>query len=198
MKTTTYSLVRQDLQRYYALESRRGKPGALEKVRIILATPGLHAILVYRFGSWVRNNLHFPLFRFPFRLLHMILERLGIILWGIHIHAKAEIGGGLYVSHYGGIIIGPVKMGKDCNVAHGVTIGRRAGGDPGVPTIGDRVWIGSGSILFGGITIGEGATIGPLTVVGRNLPPRVLVMGNPMRLLRKNYNNSAEIYGPNE
>jgi acetyltransferase-like isoleucine patch superfamily enzyme len=32
-------------------------------------------------------------------------------------------------------------------------------------------------------------------VVARNLPAKVLVMGNPMRLLRKNYDNSAEIYG---
>jgi serine O-acetyltransferase len=128
----------------------------------------------------------------------MVLQRIGIILWGIYIHASAEIDGGLYVSHFGGVIIGPIKMGKDCNIAHGVTIGKRAGGDPGVPTIGDRVWIGFGSVVFGGITIGDGVTIGPLTVVGRNLQPRVMVAGNPIRILRRDYDNSAEIYGPNQ
>jgi serine O-acetyltransferase len=128
----------------------------------------------------------------------MVLQRIGVILWGIYIHVRAEIDGGLHVSHFGGVIIGPIKMGKDCNIAHGVTIGKRAGGNPGVPTIGDRVWIGCGSVVFGGITIGDGATIGPLTVVGRNLQPRVLVTGNPMRIVRRDYDNSAEIYGPNE
>lgn len=197
MKTKTFSLVQRDLRRFYAVASRNSKLGRLEKMLIILSNPGLHAVLVYRFGSWVHNNLHFALFRIPFRLLHAILKRLVMIMWGIDIDSKAEIDGGLYVGHFGGIIVGPVKMGKDCNIAHGVTIGKRAGGDSGVPTIGDRVWIGCGSVLFGGITIGEGVTIGPLTVVGRNLPPRVLVMGNPMRLLRKDYDNTAEIYGPN-
>jgi acetyltransferase-like isoleucine patch superfamily enzyme len=45
---------------------------------------------------------------------------------------------------------------------------------------------------------GDGATIGPLTVVGCNLQPRVLVTGNPMRIVRRDYGNSAEINGPNE
>ncbi|MGH7945632.1 MAG: hypothetical protein ACREF9_11555 [Opitutaceae bacterium] len=74
-------------------------------------------------------------------------------------------------------------------------MGRRAGGSKALPTFGDRVWIGTGSVIFGGIHIGEGVTIGPLTVVARSLPPRVLVAGNPLRLLRKNYDNSAEVYG---
>jgi serine acetyltransferase len=45
------------------------------------------------------------------------------------------------------------------------------------------------------VTLGDGATVGPLTVVARSVPPRTLVMGNPMRVVQINYDNSAEIYG---
>jgi serine O-acetyltransferase len=194
--SSTSSPVKRDLRRYFALDSSNGNPSILEKIRIVIGTPGLQAILVYRFGSWVDRKLRFAPLRIPAKLLYLFLDKLCIICWGIHIHIGAQIDGGLYIGHYGGILIGPVKMGNDCNIAHGVTIGQRAGsGLASVPTIGNRVWIGAGCILFGGIKIGDGVTIGPLTVVGRNVPPGVLVMGNPMRLLRKNYDNSSEIYG---
>lgn len=191
-----FSLVRRDMQRYFGFRRSDKNLGLFEVIRVFLDEPGLQAVVVYRFGSWVRRNLQFSLLRYPFKLLHYVLQKLMIICWGIYIDVGADIGGGLYIGHFGGIIIGPVRMGQDCNIAPHVTIGRRAGsGSTGVPTLGDRVWVGTGSLLFDGITIGDGVSIGPLTVVGRNIPPRVLVMGNPMRLLRKDYDNSAEIYG---
>ena len=52
-------------------------------------------------------------------------------------------------------------------------------------TIGDRCWIGAGAIILGGVTIGEGTTIGAGAVVTRDLPSRVLAVGNPARVLRK-------------
>jgi serine O-acetyltransferase len=190
-----FAMVRQDIRRYMRLDTRDGNPRLYEKLRIFFESPGLQAVLVYRFGSWVQREVHFPPIRYPLKLIYYILQKLCIICWGIHIDVGAQIGGGLYIGHFGGVLIGPIQMGSDCNVAQQVTIGRRAGNDTGVPIIGNRVWIGAGSIVFGGIRIGDAVTIGPLTVVARNLPAKVLVMGNPMRLLRKNYDNSAEIYG---
>jgi serine O-acetyltransferase len=191
-----FANVRRDLQRYFALNSRNGAPSFFEKLAIVADTPGLHATLVYRFASWGNRNLRFLPLRIAMKLVYFVLDKLMIVLWGIHIDKDARIGPGLYVGHFSGILIGPVVMGRDCNISHGVTIGRRAGRDTGVPTLGDRVWIGTGCVLFGGIRIGDGTTIGPLTVVGRNVPARMLVMGNPMRLLRRDYDNSADIYGP--
>lgn len=154
-------------------------------------TPGLQATLVYRFGSWVERKTFPAWFRIPLKFMYYLLDKSIIVLWGIHIDRTADIGGGLYIGHPGGILIGPARIGTDCNINSKVTIGQRADGIPGVPTIGNRVWIGAGSILFGAIHLGDGVTIGPLTVVSRSLPPRVLVGGNPMRLIRKNYDNSA-------
>ncbi|HSN20009.1 MAG TPA: hypothetical protein VLS49_04985, partial [Usitatibacter sp.] len=189
--------VRRDLQRYFELDSRTGNPTALEKLAIVLKSPGLHAVVVYRFTSWLHRALGCGPLRIVPKIAYFVLDTVVIVLWGIHIDKDARIGPGLYIGHFSGVLIGPATMGSDCNISHGVTIGRRAGGERGVPTLGDRVWVGTGSVLFGGIHVGDGTTIGPLTVVGRNLPSRVLAMGNPMRVLRREYDNSADIYGRN-
>ncbi|TAJ92375.1 MAG: serine acetyltransferase [Gammaproteobacteria bacterium] len=183
-----FPLIRQDLGRYFDPDQGANY---FKKAKIFLDTPGLQATLVYRFGFWVERKVSSVWFRLPLKLLYYFLDKAMVILWGIHIDPLAEIGGGLYIGHYGGVLIGPVRVGTDCNINHQVTMGLRADGIPGVPTIGNRVWIGAGSILFGAIRVGDGATIGPLTVVSRSLPNNVLVGGNPMRLVRKNYDNSA-------
>jgi serine O-acetyltransferase len=186
---------RRDLDRAFRFESRRGTPGLAEKLKIVLGTPGLHAVLVYRLGAWVRRAVPGPALAFPLRVVLAILRRACALLYGIEIDGDAEIGPGLYVAHRGGVFIGPARIGADCNVAHNVTIGVRSDGTPGVPTLGDRVWIGTGAVLFGPIVLGDGATVGPLTVVARSVPARAMVMGNPMRVVQAEYDNSAEIYG---
>lgn len=50
--------------------------------------------------------------------------------------------------------------------------------------IGSRVWIGGRSVICPGVTIGEGTTIGAGSVVTKDIPPRVLAVGNPCRVIR--------------
>jgi maltose O-acetyltransferase len=51
-------------------------------------------------------------------------------------------------------------------------------------TIGDNVWLGSGAIVLPGITIGENTVVGAGAVVTRDLPPDVVAVGNPARVVR--------------
>ncbi len=51
-------------------------------------------------------------------------------------------------------------------------------------TIGDRVWIGGGSIILPGVTIGEGSVIGAGSVVTKPIPANCLAVGNPCRVIR--------------
>jgi serine O-acetyltransferase len=192
-----FERVRRDLQRYFIFESKTGNPGLAEKLAIIAKNHALKGILVYRFGAWIEEKAPPKPLRVPLRVAYRVLDEAVTALWGMHIHATAQIDGGLYVPHPYGILIGRARLGRDCNISQGVTIGIRPGGDEteGLPTIGNRVWIGPGSIVFGGITIADGTAIGPLTVVGRNLPPRCLAVGNPMQILKKDYENSTLIYG---
>ena len=52
-------------------------------------------------------------------------------------------------------------------------------------SIGDNVWIGGNSIVFPGVTIGNHVTIGAGSVVTRDLPDRVLALGNPCKVVRE-------------
>jgi acetyltransferase-like isoleucine patch superfamily enzyme len=51
--------------------------------------------------------------------------------------------------------------------------------------VGRRASIGTGAVIMGGITIGEGAVIGAGAVVTKDIPPGVVVVGNPARVLRE-------------
>ena len=50
--------------------------------------------------------------------------------------------------------------------------------------VGNKVWIGAGSLVMPGVTIGDGATIGAGSVVTHDIPPNVLAFGNPCRVQR--------------
>lgn len=62
---------------------------------------------------------------------------------------------------------------------------RRRGLESAKPiTLGEDVWIGGGSILCPGVTIGDRTVVGAGSVVTRDLPPDVVAAGNPARVLR--------------
>jgi len=48
-----------------------------------------------------------------------------------------------------------------------------------------RAAIGTGAVLLGGITIGEGAVVGAGSVVTRDVPAGSVVAGNPARVIRE-------------
>lgn len=52
-------------------------------------------------------------------------------------------------------------------------------------TIGRNVWIGGGTIVLPGVTIGDGCTIGAGSVVTHDIPPRCIAVGNPCRVIRR-------------
>lgn len=52
-------------------------------------------------------------------------------------------------------------------------------------TIEDGAWIGAGSIILAGVTVGRDSIVGAGSVVTRNVPPGTIVAGNPARPLRR-------------
>jgi maltose O-acetyltransferase len=58
-------------------------------------------------------------------------------------------------------------------------------------TIGDDVWIGGGTIICPGVTIGNGAVIAAGSVVIHDVPDNVMVAGNPA-VIKKNIDNSEK------
>lgn len=51
-------------------------------------------------------------------------------------------------------------------------------------TIGSQCWIGAGTILMPGVTIGDGTTVGAGSLVTKSLPERVVALGSPARVVR--------------
>lgn len=51
-------------------------------------------------------------------------------------------------------------------------------------TIGNHVWIGGGCVILPGVTIGDGAVIGAGSVVTKDIPARMIAVGNPCRPIK--------------
>lgn len=57
--------------------------------------------------------------------------------------------------------------------------------------IGNDVWIGYGATLMPGVLIGDGAIIGALSCVTRNVDPYTIVGGNPATVIRKRFDEDT-------
>lgn len=165
----------------------RSRPERLSKkgiLKLILSDPCVRYMLAYRLASSY-NKTHF--YGFLSRVwLHFLKPK-----FNIQIYLGAKIAKGFKLNHYGHILINEgVKIGENCNVAQGVSIGNVSRGRlKGCPTIGDRVWIGPNAVVVGKINIGNDVLIAPLTYVNIDLPDGAVVSGNPCKI--HNYNGSG-------
>ena len=57
----------------------------------------------------------------------------------------------------------------------------------GNTVIGNDVWIGQNAVILPGVHVGDGAIIGANSVVGSDVPPYTIVVGNPAKCLRKRF-----------
>ena len=84
-------------------------------------------------------------------------------------------------------------IGKNVNVATGVTIGQENRGKrAGAPTIGNNVWIGTNSVIVGNIKIGNDVLIAPLTFVNFDVPDHSIVIENLAKVISRE--NATEGY----
>ena len=51
-------------------------------------------------------------------------------------------------------------------------------------SVGDNVWIGGGAIILPGVSVGENSVIGAGSVATKDIPPNVVAVGNPARVIR--------------
>ena len=59
----------------------------------------------------------------------------------------------------------------------------------GDTVIGNDVWIGQNAVILPGVHIGDGAIIGANSVVGSDIEPYTIVVGNPAKVLRKRFDD---------
>lgn len=122
------------------------------------------------------------------RIFSKLISWLNRFLFSVWVPGSAAIGKNFTLGYWGlGIVIhSDTVIGNNCTIAQNVTIGRNFK-DKRVPVIGDNVYIGAGSVIFGEITIGDNVIIGANSVISSDLPPGVIVAGNPAKIIRKNH-----------
>jgi len=132
--------------------------------------------------------------RRPFYYLSRLIWRHYCYKFGIEIGPSTQIGTGFYIGHFGGIIVNQhARIGKNCNISQGVTIGvSNKGSLAGCPVIGDNVFIGPGAKIFGKIDIGDNVAIGANAVVTRDVPSNTAAVGIPARTI-ENSNSDGYI-----
>lgn len=150
-----------------------------------LSMPGFRALAVYRFGVW-RMTLRPRIVRMPFSFLYKRLYRFVRNNYSIELPYEATVGRRLHIGHQGTIVVHPAaRLGDDCLIRHGVTIGAHSQQRPNlVPTIGDRVQIGAGAMILGGITVGDDARIGANAVVTSDVPAQAKAVTDSATIIR--------------
>jgi serine O-acetyltransferase len=142
----------------------------------------------YKFIFWlrtcqyVRENIWLKYCIYPLAYLMMIHYK---YKFGIGIQVVTNIGPGLYIGHFGCIFVHPFcKIGKNCNLSQGVTLGSaNRGKNKGYPTIGNNVYIGPGAKVIGAVKVGNFVAIGANCVVTKDLPDYAVVVGVPGRII---------------
>lgn len=184
--------LRADARLYCALRWPDGA-GALRRRLVWLRSAGLLVLSVQRLGhhyrlrrqrdGWTVETIALrALLTFGFALLVLIAKS--------DVAAGTVIGPGVFFSDGGYLFLGPERIGSGTLIHERVTIGVRAG-ESAAPVIGDDVWIGPDCVIYGAVTLGNGATVMPGSVLSMNVPPAAVVGGNPATVLRTNFDNST-------
>jgi serine O-acetyltransferase len=137
----------------------RGDPAAKTVEEVILAYPGLEAVVVHRVAGFF--------WKAGLPLLPRMMSEHVHSKTGIDIHPGATIGKRFFIDHGTGVVVGETAViGDDVKLYQGVTLGalsvqKSAGEMKRHPTIEDEVTIYSGATILGGKTVvGKGSVIG--------------------------------------
>jgi serine O-acetyltransferase len=172
-----WQILRADVYRY------RGKADRRAFVSSYLHDPG------FRFTYYLRKVSFYSKKKKSLAIFSYIYNRILLhhyrFKYGFDISPTTSIGPGLYIGHFGGVVISPhAVLGSNINIAQGVTIGAASRGPrTGAPTLEDRVWVGANAIIVGKVTIGREALIAPGAYVNFDVPPESVVLGNPGKVV---------------
>ncbi len=164
----------------------------LRAAREGLLSQGFWALQIYRFGH-LRYRFETKIIRYPLAIAHAVLAKFGEMLFGIKIGVAAKLGRRVVIEHFGCIVVhGCAVIGDDCILRPGVIIGNRQMDQPlEAPVIGNRVNIGAGAKILGGVHVGDDADIGANAVVIRDVPAGALAVGVPARIILRRGRDEA-------
>lgn len=153
-------------------------PAARNLLEVLLAYPGVHAVLLYRVSHrwWLAD----------WKLAARLLAAFTRWLTNVDIHPGAVIGKRIFIDHGAGVVIGETaEIGDDVTLYHGVTLGGTTWNkEKRHPTLGNQVLVGAGAKILGAITLGNNVRVGANSVVIKDVPPCCTVIGIPGRIIQ--------------
>lgn len=145
---------------------------------------GFWAVAVHRFGNW-RMNVRPKLVRLPFSILYKFLFKWVEWTCGITLPYTVKLGRRVRIWHHSAIILSAREIGDDVQIRQNTTFGvARTVHDFELPIIQERVDIGCGAVILGGITIGHDSVIGANAVVLNDVPAYSVAVGVPARVIK--------------
>lgn len=135
-----------------------------------------NAIFFYRISRWlyVKNIPILPKF----------FQAIIFLLYNSKVPPTADIGAGtfLVVKGIGVVVIDRAVIGKDCRIGIGCKIVGK-GPFKEVPRVGNRVFLGPGSVIVGPIKIDDDVIVAANSVVNKSVPKGAIVAGAPARII---------------
>lgn len=146
---------------------------------------GFWAVAVHRFGNW-RMGFRWKLVRAPLTLLYLFLFKFVEWTCGITLPYTTRLGRRVRLWHHSGMILHARSIGDDVHIRHNTTFGvLRRGHNTAIPVIGDRVEMGCGVSVLGGVRIGSDAVIGAHSLVISSIPDGAVAVGNPASVIKQ-------------
>lgn len=144
---------------------------------------GSIAVICFRFGRWTRR-VKIPVVRQLLYLLYWIWNMAMMVTSGINIQVTSDIGKGFVIHNFSCVFVWAKKMGENCTVNQGVTIGM-VRGSTRPPIVGNNVYFGAGCKVLGGVTIGDNVVIAANSLVISDVPSDCTVCGVPARIVSR-------------
>lgn len=134
-------------------------------------------------GAIRLQKLSYKLYKRKIKILPGLISRWIHFRYNSDLSPLTAIGQGTKLGHRGiGVVVhSRAIIGKYCLLAQNTTI---AGKDGGAPRIGDYVYVGHGSIVAGGIKIGNNVFVGSLSLVNKDVPDNAVVAGIPAKIIK--------------
>lgn len=145
---------------------------------------GFWAVAVHRFGNW-RMGVRWKIFRAPLSLLFHVLYKVVQWVCGISMPYTGKLGRRVRLWHHGGMVLGARSIGDDVHIRQNTTFGAARRGETPRPVIEDRVDVGCGACILGGVRVGHDSVIGANAVVIEDVPPYSLAVGVPARVVKR-------------